>query len=64
MRYEFKSFMRLFEAGTDYVSAAEVLNDLGADGWQLISVIAMRGKYENEIGEVFYMQRQLTGPQP
>lgn len=62
MRYEFRSFMRLFDENTDYISSAEVLNDLGEDGWQLISVIVMRGKFEHEIGEVFYMQRQLTGP--
>lgn len=64
MRYEFRSFMRLFEAGADYVSAAEILNDLGAQGWQLVTVLVMRGKYENEVGEIFYMQRQVTGAGP
>ena len=60
VKYEYKSFMRTFNVGEEYVSADDVLADLGADGWQLVSVIVIRAKLEHEVAEVFYLQRQAT----
>ncbi len=60
--YEFKSVMRIFNVGDDYISAADFLAQDGLDGWQLVTVIGIRAKLTNEVGEIFYLQRQKTGP--
>lgn len=59
---EFKSVMRTFQVGEPYTSCADLLSAEGADGWQLVGVTVLRGKLEHEVGEVFYLTRQKTGP--
>lgn len=58
MRFEFISFMRIHNIGGPYESATEILNTYGQEGWQLISVVARPAELENQVFEIFYLQRQ------
>ena len=56
-KYEFKSLVRPLKVGAAYESADDLLNPEGALGWQLIAVVAFRGKLVDDVFEVFYLQR-------
>lgn len=58
VKYEYKSIIRRFNVGDEYVSSADILNREGDEGWQLVGVSVIRSKLEHEVGEIFYLMRQ------
>lgn len=56
--WEYQSVYRIHQHGSPYASADEVLNDEGADGWELVSVVVVNQIYENGAYEIFYLKRK------
>ena len=56
--WEYQSVYRIHKPGTPYASNDDVLNDEGADGWELISVVIVNAIYENHAYEIFYLKRK------
>lgn len=62
MEWEYQSVYRIHVPGTPYGSADDVLNDEGADGWELVGVVIVNQVYEKGSYEIFYLKRKVTGP--
>jgi hypothetical protein len=61
MEFEYKSVFKEHIPGQSYTPADDILSEEGMDGWELISVVAVNGVYENAIYEIFYLKRKVPG---
>ena len=61
---EFKTILRQHQPGVAYTPPDDELNADAADGWQLISAVAIAGGVYGSVYEVLYLGRKKTGPNP
>lgn len=58
--FKYKSFYRTLTPGHPYQDAAQALDVLGAQGWELVDIFVVRAGLENEWVEVFYLKQETV----